>query len=394
MRVDFVIAGNDTSETIYLTDIKKELFWGGSKTTMLDVFDYGEYKFEILDKSTQDLIYSHSFCTFFEEWQTTAEAKHVQKSFYEVITFPYPKNEIILKIYSRSWDGDFNLMFQNTINPNSYLISQGSNVNYKTSKFIDNGLAENHVDVVFLAEGYTKSEMPKFEADAHKMADYLMNTAPFNNYKENFNFYTINSISLESGTDIQGENIYKNTVLNSSFYTFDIPRYLTTQDYKIVRDIAALVPYDQIYIIVNSEKYGGGGIYNHYNLTTVDHPLSEKVFVHEFGHGFAGLADEYYSSDVAYENYFNISIEPWQPNLTTLINFDHKWKHLMNKNTNIPTKADNTNVNVLGVYEGGGYMTKGMYRPFIDCRMKSNNAKGFCPACQDAIVKMILFYSE
>ena len=134
---------------------------------------------------------------------------------------------------------------------------------------------------------------------------------------------------LESGTDIPGERVYVNTVLNSSFYTFGTDRYLTTQDIKSVNDYAAVAPHDNIIVLINSNKYGGGGVYNYYSGTTAGHPLSPKVFIHEFGHGFAGLADEYYSSDVAYDEFYPLNVEPWEPNITTMVNFDSKWKKLI-----------------------------------------------------------------
>ena len=205
---------------------------------------------------------------------------------------------------------------------------------------------------------------------------------------------TAEAISEESGTDIPGEMIYKKTALNSSYYTFDVARYLTTTDIKSVYDYAANVPYDQVYVLINSERYGGGGIYNHYSASTSDHELTPKVLVHEFGHGFAGLADEYYSSAVAYEDFYPTDIEPWEPNITTLVDFDSKWKDMINKKTPVPTPPDVEYAKTVGVFEGGGYMAKGVYRPYIDCRMNTNEASGFCPVCQRAISRMIEYYTK
>jgi IgA peptidase. Metallo peptidase. MEROPS family M64 len=163
---------------------------------------------------------------------------------------------------------------------------------------------------------------------------------------------------------------------------------------KSIHDQAASVPYDQLYVLVNSTRYGGGGFYNFLNLTTVDHALSPKVFIHEFGHGFAGLGDEYYNSEVAYENYYNLEVEPWEPNLTTLVNFASKWKDLVDKSTPMPTPRTADYTGKVGVFEGGGYMTKGIYSPAEDCRMKSNAPQDFCPVCQRAIRETILLNTK
>lgn len=393
MRVDFIFAGNADSENIYLEKIKKEPFWGGTKTHLNDFFDYGEYKYEIIDLRSGKIIFKSGFCTLFEEWQTTVDAKNIDKSFQQTITFPYPQNPVKLKLYSRSWDGIFNEIFSLEINPDDYFINPETS-NYAYEKIVDNGESWEKADLVFLAEGYTAEEMDKFKNDVQRFVSYLFNDEPYKTEAERFNIWIVKSPSKDSGTDIPSKSIYKKTAMNSSFYTFDSERYLTTGDVFKVRDIASVVPYDDICILVNSEKYGGGGIYNHYAIFTSDHPLAEKVFIHELGHSFAGLGDEYYTSSTSYNDFFNLEIEPWQPNLTTLKAFDKKWEKMLDENTPVPTPRKKAFKETIGVFEGGGYVDKGMYSPFMDCRMKSNAAEGFCPVCQDAIKKMILFKSE
>ena len=393
LRVDFIFAGNSKTETIYLDKIKKEPFWGGSKVNLLDEFNFGEYKFEVLDKNSGEKIFSRGFCTMFEEWQTTTEAETIAKSFYQTIILPFPKIDILLKVYSRNRNGNFELIYEMNINPRDYFINPEKQ-NCKFEKRVDNGDPAKNVDLVLLAEGYTENEMSKFEQDAQQFIDYVFSQAPFNQYKSKFNIWLVKSVSEESGTDIPGKGIYKKTILNSNFYTFDNERYLTTMDVFSVRDVASVVPYDDICIIVNTEKYGGGGIYNHYCISSADHYLSDKVFIHEFGHSFAGLGDEYYNSSTSYNDFFNLEVEPWQPNLTTMVKFNDKWKSLINDSILIPTPREEEYENTIGVYEGGGYVSKGMYSPYMDCRMKSNKAEGFCPVCRDAIIKMILFKSE
>jgi hypothetical protein len=171
-------------------------------------------------------------------------------------------------------------------------------------------------------------------------------------------------------------------------------RYLTTPETRAMYDIAANVPYDMIFVLVNSKRYGGGGFYNHYGQSTVDHQLSEIVAIHEFGHQFAGLADEYYTSEITYSDFYNLKFEPWEPNITTNIDFNSKWKNLVTPGTPIPTPRTEQYKDACGMFEGGGYLAKGIYSPMMDCRMKSNDAPGFCPACREAIRKMIGFYAE
>jgi len=393
MRVDFIFAGDAESEYIYLDDIKKEPFWGGTKTQLISPLDYGEYTLEVFDLTSNKLIYKSGFCTLFEEWQTTNEAQKIDKGFQQTITFPYPKQAIQLKLYSRSWEGDFNEILSLDINPDNYFINP-ERQHFPFEKIVDHGTQDSKVDIAFLAEGYTQEEMDKFKKDVQRFVSYLFSQPPYDKEAENFNIWIVKSASEESGTDIPGKEIYKKTIMNSNFYTFDSERYLTTDNFFKVRDIASVVPYDDICIVVNSEKYGGGGIFNHYAIFTADHPSAEKVFIHEFGHSFAGLGDEYYTSSTSYNDFFNLEIEPWQPNLTTLKAFDKKWNHLIDEDTPIPTPRKREFNQTVGVFEGGGYVSKGMFSPVMDCRMKSNAAKGFCPVCQEAITKMIRTKSE
>lgn len=394
MRFDFLLGGNNREERVYPEQIKKERFWAGSQKNLTDMFNYGNYRFRIFDAKSDSLLFSKGFSSLFEEWQSTAEAKKVDKTFYQSAIFPFPKYNIRLEIDSRQWEGNFKNIYKTEINPENYFILNETPAPFQTVEILKNGKAENKVDIVILAEGYTAAELEKFKGDAKRVTQYLFEEEPFKSENEKFNVSAVLTPSLESGTDIPGENIYKNTRFNSTFYTFDVSRYLTTSDMKNILDAAAVVPYDHIYVLVNSERYGGGGFYNFLSVCTADNSLTKEVFVHEFGHGFAGLGDEYYDSEVAYENFYNLNIEPWEPNITTLVDFSSKWKKMVDNPVEIPTPRKFGNEKKVGVYEGGGYMSKGIYSPVMDCRMKSNNAKVFCPVCQEAIKKVIRFYTE
>jgi hypothetical protein len=392
LRFDYMLAGNSSKTVVYPVGMKEEPFFGGSKTQLTDPFHFGNLKYEIFDAVDNTLLYSRGFCTLYQEWQTTPEAKIMERSFYEVATMPYPKNKVNFVLSMRKRDGSFEKIYETEIDPTNYFIRKEKPVNAAITKIYSAGDPATSVDLAFIAEGYRAEEMGKFRDDVKKMADILFAEPPFNEYKNRFNIFAVEAISEESGTDIPGEKIYVNTALNSSFYTFDLDRYLTTQDIKSVNDYADLVPHDNIIVLINTDKYGGGGVYNYYSGTSVGNRLSPKVFIHEFGHGFAGLADEYYSSEVAYEEFYPLNVEPWEPNITTLVNFDSKWKKMIARDTPVPTPGEDKYRNVIGVFEGGGYAAKGIYRPEMDCRMKGNGPKGYCSVCRKAVKKMIEFY--
>lgn len=394
LRFDFLLGGNSKEVRVYPQQMKQEPHWAGSLKNLTDIFNYGTYRFQVYDAETEKLLYSRGFSTLFQEWQTTAEAKIADRTFYQAVIFPFPKNKVRLNIEARQWEGNFKTIFETEIDPADYFILKEVPYPYESVRIENNGKPEEKVDLLILAEGYTTGEMDKFVEDAKRVSGYLFEEEPFKSNKEKFNVTALLTPSVDSGTDIPGENIYRNTIFNSTFYTFDLDRYLTTSDMKSVYDAAAGVPYDHIYVLVNSERYGGGGFYNFLTVCTADNQLTKEVFVHEFGHGFAGLGDEYYNSSVAYENYYNLEIEPWEPNLTTLVDFEKKWKPMIDPSTPVPTPREAKYSDVVGVFEGGGYMEKGIYSPVMDCRMKSNVAKSFCPVCSLAIQRVIDFHCE
>ncbi|TKG95948.1 peptidase [Puteibacter caeruleilacunae] len=392
LRFDFYLWGTNTETHGMVADFKAEKYWAGPKDQLIDELGYGNFR--VLMHEDGQLIYSKGFNTLFQEWQTTAEAKEKSRMYYQAMQLPYPKKAVVIKIERRNWEGEYELVFESKVNPDDYFIREEAPLNCHVEKILYSGKPEEKVDVAIIAEGYTKDEMNKFRSDCKRMVDHLFTVSPFDKFKDRFNFYGVEAVSQESNTDIPGDHQYRNTVLNSSFYTFDSPRYLTTSDMKSVADAAANVPYDQVYVLVNSDKYGGGGIYNFINLTSVDHEISEKVFVHEFGHGFAGLADEYYTSSTSYSDFYNLKVEPWEPNITTMVDFEKKWKNMIERKTPVPTPRSTKYSKTVGVFEGGGYVAKGIYSPFQDCIMKSNRPKNFCPVCSEAIIKMIERYSN
>ncbi len=393
LRVDFLLTGTASSTTPIIYSIKKDKYFGGSQTNLIFP-NYGEYYVQIKDAKTGGVIYGKGFNPLFNEWQLIPEAKEVTRAFENSIQLPYPKDKIIFELMRRNKKNNrFETFFAETINPQSYHIVREAPKNYPTRVIQANYPPDKAVDIAVLAEGYTKDEMPKFINDLQRMLDYLFGVEPFKSYKKRFNIYAIESPSEESGTDINGKYIYKNTMLNTHFYTFDSERYLTIPSLFRLADIASLVPYDQLFVIVNTPKYGGGGFYNVVNIASSDGKFAEKVFAHEFGHGFVGLADEYFDDDMlASDNSDYLSIEPWEANITTLVDFDMKWADMITDKTPVPTPRSPQYANSIGVFEGGGYYIEGVYSPMQDCRMKSNVIEHFCPVCIRAIQQAIEFY--
>ncbi len=394
LRIDYFHTGNDATDIYSIDELIEEPYWGGSKVNLIDIFNYGKYKFLVYDTESNTLIYSYTYNTLFSEWQTTNEAKTTYKSFSETVTMPFPKKPVRCEFYTRNKKGIFEKKFEYAINPKNYFIIKERRQTYPKTDILNSGNPAVKVDIVVIPEGYTDKEMDLFIRDAQKFAEYLFNARPYKQNKDKFNIWAIKAPSRESGTDIPGKGIWKNTLVSSSFYTFDTERYLMTGDNKDLRDVASNAPYDQIYIIANSDKYGGGAIYNHYAVSVNNNPYAEYIFTHEFGHSFAGLGDEYYDSETSYNDFYPLDVEPPDPNLTTLVNFDSKWKNLIEKATPVPTPNDPKYKGKVGVFEGGGYVTKGVFRPAYDCTMKSISVDNFCPVCTRAIEKMIEFYSK
>jgi hypothetical protein len=394
LRFDYFHTGNKDSDSYSFDELIEEPYWGGSKVNLVDKFNYGKYRFEVYDEASNTLIYSRGYSTLFSEWQTTEEANQTYKTFSETVTFPFPKEPVVVKFYGHNRKNELLKKFEYRIDPENYFIKHERVNEFKNFEVLNSGDPAVKVDIVIVPEGYTVDEMDKFKKDCERFAGYLFNSSPIKENKDKFNIWGIEAPSIESGTDIPKEDVWKKTLVNSTFYTFDLERYLMTADNKSLRNVASNAPYDQIYILANSDKYGGGAIYNHYSLSVSDNKYSEFVITHEFGHGFASLADEYYTSDVAYQDFYPLDVEPTDPNLTTLVDFNSKWKDLVEEGTPIPTPDTDEFKDKVGAFEGGGYMEKGIYRPMHDCSMKSIKVDGFCPVCKRAIQQMIDFYTE
>ncbi len=392
LRIDYYHGGNSISEFFILDELIEEKYWAGNRKNLLIPFNYGKYQIVVKDYEERVTIYSYNYSTLFSEWQTTKEAKNSSKIFHESVLIPHPKNKVIFEFHSRDSLNKLNLIYELIIDLDDPYIVKDSRYKFNSTSILNNGDYSEKVDIVIIPEGYKSEDSLKFYNDALRFRDNLFNCSPFKENKEKFNVNLVFAWSVERGADIPPENIWRNTILNTRFYTFYLDRYLMTSDNKTLRNIASNVPYDQIYILVNTDEYGGGAIYNQYAVCASDNKFSEYIFTHEFGHSFTFLADEYYNSEVAYNNFYRLDIEPLEPNITTMIDFDSKWKNLVHSDIPIPTPNTQEYIHKVGVFEGGGYSAKGIFRPQYDCTMKSILVDNFCAVCKSAIIKMIDYY--
>ncbi len=442
MRVDLYHTGTKGSETISLDRVYEEGPWAGSTVNLLDTLNLGEYMVRVYDKATAALIYSRGYSTMFNEWQTTDEAlAGVFRTFQESVRLPYPRRAVQLTISRRDRRMDFHEIFSVAIDPSDPVQIDHAPVRpgFKVLTLMDNGSPHEKVDLLILGDGYRKEDMDKFSSDARHFNDVMFSTEPFKSRRKDFNVRAIEVVSQDSGIDKPDKNIWKRTALDTRYNTFGSARYVLTEANKSLRDIAGAVPYDFVLILLNDNRYGGGGIYNLYTtcFATPDQPdqawQREYVYVHEFGHAFGGLGDEYYSSQVSYNDFYPKGVEPWEPNITALTDKDHlKWHGLATPGVPLPTpwekraydsletergkldrlapdyykkrepffKAeqailkDAAYAGKVGAFEGAGYSSTGLYRPSLDCRMFSLSLVDFDPVCAAAISRVIDFYAH
>lgn len=379
LRVDYVFSGTDKSQEISLDEMSSFDGWAGRRVNLDEVPVRGNGQIAMTDLETGKVLYRQSFSTLFQEWQATEEATRVRKSFENVFLLPMPSAKAAVRVELYDFRGNVSSSLTHLVDPDDILIRKVQPQPVQYRYLHKGGAVEECIDVAVVAEGYTSDELEKFYEDASVAMDAIFAHAPFAQCKERFNFVAVALASADSGVSVPGEDEWKDTALKAHFNTFYMDRYLTTLRLKNMHDKLCGVPYEHIVILANTDTYGGGGIFNSYTLTTAGHTAFRPVVVHEFGHSFAGLGDEYYYDDQFVEYYYP-DCEPWEQNITTLFDFDSKWKDMMDAG-----QAE--------LVEGGGYQSKGVYRGAEDCRMKTNSAECFCPVCQRAIARIIEFYT-
>lgn len=395
LRIDYVFNGNAEKQLVSIDGLASLPGWAGRRTRLSELPVEGNGQVILRDNATKQVIYKTSFSTLFQEWIATDEAQVLTKGFENTFLVPFPKQPTEVEVVLFGYDRKVQTQFTHLVNPDDILIQQKGLSHITPYRYIyQAGSPEKCIDVAILAEGYTAKEMDTFYQDAAIAVESMFNHEPFKLMKDRFNFVAVASESLDSGVSIPRLNDWKRTAFSSHFSTFYSDRYLTTTRMKTIHDVLAGIPYEHIIVLANTEEYGGGGVYNSLTLTAAHHPDFKPVVVHEFGHSFGALGDEYfYDQDVMTDTY-PLDVEPWEPNITTLVDFDSKWKHLIKPGTPTPTNPDDEAKYAVGLYEGGGYSKKGIYRGSFNCRMRTNHYPTFCPVCEEALRKMIDFYTE
>ena len=403
LRVDYVFSGTDKATEISLERLYSFDGWAGRTVNLDRVPVKGNGQISMTDVATGKGIYMQSFSTLFQEWKTTEEATKLRKAFENTFLLPMPSAKAAVKVELYDFFGNVCASLNHIVDPSDILIKRMKPEPAPHRYLLKSGSPQEKIDVAIVAEGYTKEEAEQFYKDAQVAVDAILAHEPFGKYRDRFNFVAIALESKDSGVSVPREGLWKDTAVGSNYDTFYSDRYLTTSCVWKMHDALCGIPYEHLVILANTDTYGGGGIYNSYTLTTALHKDFKPVVVHEFGHSFAGLADEYYYDDQFVEYYYPDS-EPWEQNITTLFDFESKWDDMLPKIIQIPTpvegnvwekiKAGTKPESIVGVYEGAGYQSKGVYRPYPDCRMKTNAAESFCPVCQRAIARIIEFYTE
>ena len=441
MRVDYFHSGGRGTEILALDQVVADGPWAGSRTRLVDDLNLGKYLFEVIDRRTNRVIYSRGFASIYGEWETTPEAREVHRTFHESLRFPWPRRPVQVVLKVRDAENSFHEIWSTVVDPNSRFVNPSDRAPAgEVWSIFTSGPPAEKVDLLILGEGYTEDERDKFRADATRLSDALFEEEPFLSRKNDFNVWGIHLPSAESGVSRPRAGEFRRTPLAAEYNIFDSERYLLTYDNRALRDAASAAPYEFIEILVNEDQYGGGGIFNFQATAAADTGFAEYVFIHEFGHHFAGLADEYYTSDVAYETGAAYHPEPWEPNVTALHDPDNlKWGDLVEPDTPLPTPWDKAafeagstaaqrvrrglreagapetemdrlfteqmeretallasmpHAGKVGAFEGASYEPTGLYRSEIDCLMFTRNPVGFCRVCQRAISRVIDQYSR
>lgn len=439
LRVDYYHTGNAHEQWFSLDRIVMEpLEWPGNPNHAIDESRLGNYLFEVRDKSSGTLVYSRGFNSVFGEWKTTEEALHSNRTFSESLRFPAPDSTVEVLLKARD-GGGFHEVWKTTVDPRDKFIERGRPPSPGPLLELQKmGTPSKKIDLLVLGDGYTAAERGKFEKDARRFMEVLFATPPYREHRADFNVWGLCPVADESGVSRPSTGIYRRSPLGASYDTFGIERYVLTTENRTLRDVASFAPYEFIEILVNGQTYGGGGIFNQYATVAIDNLWSGYVGVHEFAHHFAALADEYYTSDVAYLPPTQ-KTEPWEPNVTALLDpANLKWKDLVTTGTPVPTpwnkeQFDEFERNIqkqrkelraagqpeaeldalfrkerekedamlgaekyagkVGAFEGANYESKGYYRPEVDCIMFTRH-QSFCAVCRRAIESVIAMYTD
>jgi hypothetical protein len=436
LRLDYFHTASAAEEHFARDGLVLEGPWAGNPSRPIDDTNLGKYLFEVIDRATNRTLYSRGFASICGEWESTDESKRELRTFHESLRFPEPAGPVQVVLKKRGADGLFHEVWSVAVDPKDPTIDRTTPPPSRVWAVVESGPPREKVDLLLLGDGYTAAEMGKWHADAKRLADLLFSVSPFKERKADFNVWALDTPSEESGVARPSDGVYRRSALRATYDAFGSERYVLDFDNKRVREAAAAAPYDVMEIVVNGRKYGGGGIFNLYATVASDNAFTPYVFVHEFGHHFAGLADEYYTSDVAYGSSTERP-EPWELNVTA-DPASPKWKDLVAAGTPLPTpwakeafeaaqkdiqarrrrmraekrpeeemealfREEQTKMDALlgkgpyaktvGAFEGAMYEARGYYRPEANCIMFTRHTE-FCRVCRRAIERVIDLYAR
>jgi IgA peptidase M64/peptidase M64-like protein len=441
MRVDYYHTGNSKEERFSFDRVVIEpIPWPGNPATPIDATNRGKYLFEVVDRASGRVLYSRGFSSVFGEWETTGEAQKIDRTFEESLRFPAPSSPARIVVKKRDAKNLFRDVWTVAIDPaDKFVLRNTATPAGAVIKLHESGDPATKLDFLILGDGYTAAERPKFERDARKLVATLFQTSPFKERQQDINIWGLVPAAAQSGISRPSQKIYRRSPIGATYDAFDSERYVLTFENKAFRDAAANAPYEVVEILVNSATYGGGGIYGLYSTVAADSVWAPYIFIHEFGHHLAALADEYYTSDVAYLPDAD-RIEPWEPNVTALHDPENvKWKDLVTPGTALPTEwpkdefekyskgiqerrrqiraanrpesevdalfreeqahetallDEGPHAHRVGAFEGANYEARGFYRPQADCIMFTRDNVPFCAVCRRAIEQIIDLYSR
>ena len=372
VRVDYLHSGGPKGEAIALDAIVSEGEWPGSRTQLIDTTNLGKYIFEVIERSSNRVLYSRGFATIYGEWETTPDFRATNRTFHESVRFPRPNAPVRIVIKKRDAQNVFKVLWEIDADPRSVIASSARADSSSVSTLLESGPPSRKFDLLLISDGYSLSQAAAFRADAARLLAALFALEPFKSRRADFN---VRALHVPAST------------LAVEFNVFGLDRYALAYDNRALRNIAAAAPYDVVEILLNDTRYGGGGIFNQQSTVAAANESAAYVFIHELAHNLAGLGDEYVGS-VTYEAGAPVKVEPWEPNITALHDPSAlKWRDLVEPGTPVPTPT--SHVGKVGAFEGAGYEARGLYRPEATCIMGARTVVAFCRVCQRAINRII-----